>query len=74
MKQFSTKFRARDAQTGEMKTWRGEYVEAPTWDMAQQWCYKNRGHLIVDGEIASTERVYENDFSKMIDFEIIGQN
>lgn len=73
MKIWLTEFKAPDARTGVIKTWCGENVEAPTSDLAQEWCYKNRGYLKVIGELVAEipckEGTYEPDFNKMIDYE-----
>lgn len=78
MKKWATEFTAPDARTGEMKTWGGEDVEAPTWDLAQQWCYDNRGHLKVVGELVVTipckAGTHDPDWDKMIDHETIANN
>jgi hypothetical protein len=78
MKIWITQFRAPDARTGEVKTWCGENVEAPTWELAQQWCYENRGHLKVIGELVAEipckEGTYQPDIDKMIDYENIQNN
>jgi len=78
MKRWVTEFMALDARTKEMKKWCGENVEAPTWELAQQWCYENRGHLIVVGELIAEipckEGTYEPDWNKMIDYEDIQMN
>jgi len=73
MKQWCTEFKALDARTGQMKTWCGENVQAPSFELAQQWCYENRGYLKVIGELVAEipckENSYEPDFDKMIDYE-----
>lgn len=53
MRKWATEIQALDARTGKMKTWIGEYVEAPTWALAQQWCNENKGYLKVVGELES---------------------
>jgi hypothetical protein len=78
MKLWATEFRALDSRTGEMKTWSGDIIEAPTWDLAQQWCNEHKGYLKVIGELIAEipckEGTYEADFNKMIDFDIIKNN
>lgn len=78
MKLWSTEIKALDAKTGEMSTWCGEHVEAPTWELAQEWCYNNRGYLKVIGELIAEipckEGTLEPDFDKMIDYEDINKN
>lgn len=73
MKLWCTEFTALDAKTGEMKSWCGEEVEALTKEMAQQWCYENKGHLKVVGELVSEipckEGTYEPDLKNMVDYQ-----
>ena len=74
-----TQFRAADAKTGEIATWSGENVEAPTWQLAQQWCYENKGYLKVIGELVAEIPCKEGegfnpDFDNMIDYETIKNN
>ncbi len=73
MKKWVTEFKAICARTGELKTYCGETVEAITSEMAQQWCYENRGHLKVIGELVAEipckEGTYEPDFKNMVDYE-----
>ena len=44
MKKWCTEIKALEGRTGVMKTWGGENVEAPTWELAQQWCDENKGY------------------------------
>jgi hypothetical protein len=78
MKIWVTEIKALEAITGKMKTWGGENVEAPTWELAQKWCDENKGYLKVIGELVAEipckEGTYEADFSKMIDYEKIKNN
>jgi hypothetical protein len=78
MKIWVTEFKAPDARTGEIKTWCGENVKAPTHELAQQWCYENRGYLMVVGELISEipckPGTYEPDFENEIDYENINNN
>ena len=53
MKTWLTEFEAKCPKTGQLKTYCGENVEAPTWRLAQQWCNENRGHLTVIGQLIS---------------------
>jgi hypothetical protein len=73
MKIWLTEFKATDAKTGEMKSWCGENVVAPSWELAQEWCYQNRGCLKVIGELVAEipckDGTYEADFDKMVDYE-----
>lgn len=78
MKHWCTEFKAIDQKSGEMATWVGENVDAPSWQLAQEWCYANRGYLKVVGElvmeIPCKEGTYEADFTKMVDYENIQNN
>lgn len=73
MKLWVTEIKALDPHTGEMKTWGGDEVEAPTHELAQAWCDQNKGYLKVIGELVAEipckEGTYEADFDKMIDYE-----
>ena len=73
MRVWLTEFRAPDARTGEIKTWCGENVEAPTQALAQQWCYENRGYLKVIGELVAEipckDGTHEPDFDKRVDYD-----
>lgn len=78
MKHWLTTFIALDALTGELKTWCGETVTAPTFELAQEWCYLNRGHLTVIGELIAEVPCKPNsttpDWDKKIDYEITNKN
>lgn len=78
MKLWCTEIKALEAATGEMRTWCGDNIEAPTWELAQEWCDNNKGYLKVVGELVAEipckENSCEADFDKMIDYEIIQNN
>lgn len=78
MKIWTTEIKAIDPLTGELKTWCGDYVHAPTFELAQQWCEMNKGYLKVIGELISEipckEGTYEPDWGKKVDFETINNN
>lgn len=69
MKKWVTHLEAIDAKTGEMKLWAGEHVEAPTFEMAQEWCYQNKGYLKVVGEL-----IAETDDKITVDYQNIQNN
>ena len=73
MKTWLTEFKAKCAKTGEMKTWCGQNVVAPTRNLAQEWCYENAGYLKVIGELVSEipckEGTYKPDWANEIDYE-----
>jgi hypothetical protein len=78
MKKWVTEFRAIDQKDGYLKTWEGDIVEAPTSQLAQEWCYQNKGHLKVIGELIAEipckNGTYEPDLNKMVDYENIRHN
>ena len=78
MKKWITEIKALDSNTGEMKIWAGDIIEAPTFGMAQKWCDENKGYLKVIGELISEipckEGTFEADFNKSIDYEKTKQN
>ena len=55
IKKWTTKLQALDANTGKMKEWMGDIVEATTVELAQQWCNQNKGYLQVIGEFISEQ-------------------
>lgn len=77
MKVWLTEFTAPDARTGEIKNWAGDEVSAPSFELAQQWCYENKGWLKVVGELVAEipcKNGYEPDFDNMIDYENVQNN
>ncbi|MFD2922019.1 hypothetical protein ACFS6H_20025 [Terrimonas rubra] len=78
MKLWTTEIKAIDPLTGELKTWFGDYVQAPTFELAQQWCEKNKGYLKVTGELIAEipfkEGTDEPDWGKKVDFDVIYNN
>ncbi len=73
MRKWVTEIQAIDPHTGQLKTWMGDYVEAPTWELAQQWCDQNKGYLKVTGELIAEipcqKGSCEPDFNSMIDYQ-----
>ena len=52
MKKWVTEIKAIDPRDGILKTWHGEYIEAHTKKLAQDWWNNNeRGYLKVTGEL-----------------------
>ena len=78
MKIWTSELKAFDANTGEMKTWVGDHIKAPTWELAQQWCDNNKGYLKVVGELIAEipckHGTIEPDWDKMTDYENIQNN
>jgi len=60
MKLYTTAFEAKCAKTGDLLKWCGQNVEANSFEEAQNWCYENAGHLIVEGELVAEEMFHEN--------------
>lgn len=73
MKIWTTNIYAIHNVTGELATFCGQYVEAPTRELAQQWCDVHCGYLHVSdeliAEIGCKEGTLEPDFDNMIDYE-----
>lgn len=78
MRTWITEIKALSAKTGEMATWAGENVEAPSWELAQQWCDEYKGYLKVIGELVAEipckEGSFEPDWDNMTDYEKIKHN
>ena len=78
MKKWCTEIKALDATSGEMKTWFGDEIEAPSYELAQEWCNNNKAYLKVIGELIAEipckKGNYEADFNKMVDYEKIQNN
>ena len=79
MKKWVTEIKAIDPRDGILKTWHGEFIEAPTKKLAQDWCNNNeRGYLNVTGEllaiIPTKQDGYTPDYYKKIDYENINLN
>lgn len=71
MKKFITQFYAIDQTDGEVKLWSGQRIEAPTHNLATEWCKNNAPYLYVVGELVG-EIDYDSD--KEVDWEKINQN
>jgi hypothetical protein len=74
MKKWLTELRAIDPGTGELKTWCGPDIEAPTATLAREYCDNNGlGYLTVIGEllveIPCKEGTNEPDWDNMVDYE-----
>ena len=73
-----TEIKAIHPHTGDMLTWGGDNIEAPTWKLAQQWCDENRGYLKVVGQLVSEipckEGTFEADWDNMTDYENASNN
>lgn len=78
LRKWVTEFRALDAKTGDLKTWGGPHVEGISFNDAQEWCYRNAGHLKVIGELISEipckEGSYDPDWRNIVDYEKINLN
>lgn len=78
MRKWVTEFQALDALTGEMKTWGGPSVDGLTANHAQDWCYRNAGHLKVIGELIEEIQCFpgthEPDMLSNVDYHTFRQN
>lgn len=72
MRKWVTEIIAIEAATGKLKTWIGEHIEAPTWELAQSWCDEHKGYLKVTGELIAeipcNDETYEADWENEIDY------
>ncbi|MFK7806303.1 MAG: hypothetical protein AB8F74_00750 [Saprospiraceae bacterium] len=57
MKTWVTQFEAFCARTGELRTYAGPRIRMETWEAAQEWCFRNAGHLVVMGELVHEEEI-----------------
>ena len=64
--------------TGEIAEFVGENIEAPTKELAIEWCKINAGYLHVNDEVVMEipckKGTYEPDFDYAIDYEKPQQN
>lgn len=78
MKIWLTELRALEVSSGTMKLYCGDNVEAPTHDLAQQWCGTYQPYLKVIGELVAEipckPGTHEADFSKQVDYDNIQNN
>lgn len=78
MKKWVTEIKALEAATGQMKKWCGPNVEAPTHELAQDWCDNNMGYLKVVGElvceIPCLPGTHDPDWENMVDYDVQQQN
>jgi hypothetical protein len=77
MRKWTTTIRAIHNITGELCDFCGPDIDAPSWKLAQEYCNKNLGYCIVDGELISEipcDENYKADFSKRIDYDTINNN
>lgn len=78
MKKWTTEIMAIDPSTGYLVKWMGDIVEAPTLELAQQWCEENKGYLKVTGELIAEipckKGTFTPDWTKKTDYTIINNN
>lgn len=76
MRKWVTQIQAIHPHTGELSTWLGEHVEAPTMQLAQSWCDQNKGYLKVVGELVCEIPIKKGkpDFENKIDYDLPQQN
>lgn len=70
MKKWTTEIKAFDPIDGRLKTWIGDIIEAPSFELAEQWCQINgKGYLRVIGELISEIEVDEKgNLGKEMDY------
>jgi hypothetical protein len=55
MNKYTTTLLAIDAKDGQIKQWVGEIIEAPSFELAEQWLQLNgKGYLTISGKLIST--------------------
>lgn len=74
MKTWGTEIKAICAVTGEMKTFCGQNIKAPTRQLAHEYCQNNGlGYCHITDElvmeIPCKEGTYEPDFNNAIDYD-----
>lgn len=74
MKTWCTEIKAIDPIDGQLKSYAGPNVNAPTWSLADDYCQTHGlGYCKVSGqliaEIPCKPGTYEADFSKQIDYD-----
>lgn len=79
MKKWIAEIIAIDPSDGELKRWMAhEYIEAPTQQLAQEWCDENeRGYYHITDELLSIVETDEDgnpDWDTYEDFELPGLN
>jgi len=52
---FCTTFKAIDTSDGILKTWRGQDIEASSWEEAEAYVNNHLGHLSIDGHLLREE-------------------
>ena len=53
MRIYTTKIRAIDPVTGDLKLWAGQDIHAESFEKAEQYCREKIGYCEVDGELIS---------------------
>lgn len=72
MRTFCTEFKAILVENGEIRTFGGPNIQAPSWQLAQEWCHENAGHLLVTGELIEEIPLNEHgvaDFAGKVSYE-----
>jgi hypothetical protein len=73
MKYYVTQFKAIRAHDGELTNYCGPHIQAPSFELAQEWCNENRPYLTVIGELVAEipckPGTFDPDFINMIDYE-----
>lgn len=79
MKTWCTEIRAINPVTGELTTFCGPNIQAPSWALAEEYLQNNGlGYCRIDGELVAEipckPGTYEPDWDNMIDYENIQNN
>ena len=78
MKKWATKVIAMDPRNGEFCEWVGPDIEAPSMELAEQYCQENGlGYCKVEGELLASMPCKKDgspDFSKRIDLKLSDKN
>lgn len=53
MRKWTTQFQAVEVSTGELKTYMGDYIKAPSFGLAQMYCNEHKPYLRVIGELVA---------------------
>jgi len=79
MKWWCTTVYAKCAESGEMKSFFGPNIQAPTLKLAHDWCQNNGlGYCRIEGELESEipckEGTFEPDWKKEVDYSKFNDN
>jgi hypothetical protein len=73
MKYWVTEFKAIRASDGLLIKYCGPHIQAPSFELAQEWCNENRNYLTVIGELIAEipckPGTFDPDFINIINYE-----